>query len=79
MNLHFLGALCFLPILFTNNLIFNNIDFRYRFAFDHYLHFFSITFPDSRFVALQGALSPPPKSNLARKAGGIMWPTAPAA
>ena len=46
----------FLPSLVPNNLIFNNIDFRYRFAFNRYLHFFSITFPDSRFVVLQRKL-----------------------
>jgi len=43
----------FLPPLSPNNLIFNNIDFRYRFAFSRYLHFFSITFPGSWFVVLE--------------------------
>jgi len=52
MNPHILGALCFLPPRFPNNLIFNNIDFRYGFAFYRYLHFFSITFPGSAFVVL---------------------------
>ena len=43
----------FLPPLSPNNLIFNNIDFRYRFALRRHLYFFSITFPGSAFFVLQ--------------------------
>jgi len=52
MNLHILGALCFLAPPFRNNLILNDIDFRFTFVFYHYPAFFSITFPDRCFVVL---------------------------
>jgi len=43
----------FLPTLFPNNLIFNNISFRYGFASYRYLPIFSITFPGSRLSVLR--------------------------
>ena len=48
-----------MPPLSPNNLIFNNIGFRYGFAFHRYLHFFSITFPDSWFVVIQQGIVAP--------------------
>jgi len=79
MNLHILGALCFSAHLFPNNLIFNNIDFRYSFAFNRYLHFFSITFPDSRFVVLgqraEKRARPVILSPLAGCSGGLRPPS----